>query len=214
MGPRKSNTLVCKSDVPGQHVPSYSNKFVDPKTLLRLEHLVAPHIDSFNYFLNSGLQEAINDIPIMEIQLDDGPNVKLQFISASVGHPTKNDDFCDSSKLTPREARERDISYTGSLGVQIKVTTTHQSNENEMSFHCRFGEFPIMVQSDRCHLKGLSPQKLVSLKEEANEVGGYFIQNGIERVVRLLQVPRRNYASAIERSSFKNRGPAYSDKGE
>jgi DNA-directed RNA polymerase I subunit RPA2 len=42
---------------------------------------------------------------------------------------------------------------------------------------------------------------------------GYFIQNGIERVIRLLQVPRRNYASAIERSSFKNRGPAYSDKG-
>jgi hypothetical protein len=28
----------------------------------------------------------------------------------------------------------------------------------------------------------------VSLKEEANEMGGYFINNGIERVVRLLQV--------------------------
>lgn len=173
MAPKKGETtLVCKSEVEGQFVPSYANSFVDPKVLLRLEHLVAPHIDSFNYFLNSGLQEAINDIPIMEIQLADGPNVKLQFISASIGQPTKNDDFCDSSKLTPREARERDISYTGALGVQIKVTTTKGDDENEMSFHCRFGEFPIMVQSDRCHLRGLSPQKLVSFKEEANEVGG------------------------------------------
>lgn len=171
MAPRR-NTLVCKSEVEGQHVPSYSNKFVDPKTLLRLEHLVAPHIDSFNYFLNSGLQEAIDDIPIMEMQPENGPNIKLQFLSASVGQPTKNDDFCDSSKLTPREARERDISYTGSLGVQLKVTTAYNNEENEMAFSCRFGDFPIMVQSDRCHLKGLSAQRLVSLKEEANEVGG------------------------------------------
>lgn len=43
------------------------------------------------------------------------------------------------------------------------------------------------------------------MKEESTEVGGYFIVNGLERVVRLLQVPRRNYASAIERSSYKNR---------
>lgn len=77
----------------------------------------------------------------------------------------------------------------------------------------RMGDLPIMVKSGRCHLKGLSPQKLVRLKEEANEMGGYFVMNGIERVIRLLQVPRRNYAAALERNSFKNRGPAYSDKG-
>ena len=107
-----------------------------------------------------------------------------------------------------------------------------------------------MVQSSRCHLKDLSPSKLVDLKEEANEMGGYFIMNGIERVIRyitntntititiiitititititttvtitititiiirLLQVQRRNYAMAIERSSYKNRGTSYSDKG-
>lgn len=29
----------------------------------------------------------------------------------------------------------------------------------------------------------------------------------------MLQVPRRNYCMAIERGTFKNRGPAYSDKG-
>jgi DNA-directed RNA polymerase I subunit RPA2 len=37
--------------------------------------------------------------------------------------------------------------------------------------------------------------------------------NGIERVVRLLQVPRRNYATAITRNSYRNRGNLYSDKG-
>jgi DNA-directed RNA polymerase I subunit RPA2 len=37
--------------------------------------------------------------------------------------------------------------------------------------------------------------------------------NGIERCVRLLQIPRRNHPSAIQRSNYKNRGPTYTDLG-
>lgn len=37
--------------------------------------------------------------------------------------------------------------------------------------------------------------------------------NGIERCVRLLQVPRRNHATAIQRSNYKNRGNTYTDLG-
>ena len=48
---------------------------------------------------------------------------------------------------------------------------------------------------------------------QQNEFGGYFIVNGIERCVRLLQVPRRNHPTAIKRSNFKNRGPAFTDMG-
>ena len=46
-----------------------------------------------------------------------------------------------------------------------------------------------------------------------NEFGGYFICNGIERCVRLLQIPRRNHPTAIQRTNYKNRGPTYSDLG-
>lgn len=45
------------------------------------------------------------------------------------------------------------------------------------------------------------------------EAGGYFIVGGIERCVRLLQVPRRNHATAIQRSNYKNRGNVYTDLG-
>ena len=197
--------------VEGQRVPSYANQFVSNETRERLEHLVAPHVDSFNYFLEYGLNEAIGDIPVMEFKLEDGPSIKMRFTEAQISYPTKNDDFSANINLTPREARERGISYVGSLLVHLAVDV--DETVEGLSFSSRMGDFPIMVKSERCHLKGLSPQRLVSLKEEANEVGGYFITNGIERVIRLLQVPRRNYAAAIERSSFKNRGAAYSDKG-
>ena len=206
----KRKTLEI-AKVSGQRVPSYSNKFVNSDTRDRLEHLVAPHVDSFNYFLEFGLTEAIADIPVMEFNLEDGPTIKIRFTEGQISYPTKNDDFSDNTNLTPREARERGISYTGSLLVHLVVDV--EGVIENMGFSSRFGDFPVMVKSERCHLKGLSAQKLVSLKEEANEMGGYFITNGIERVIRLLQVPRRNYAAAIERNSFKNRGAAYSDKG-
>ena len=197
--------------VEGQRVPSYSNRFVNTETRDRLEHLVAPHVDSFNYFLEYGLNEAISDIPVMEFMLEDGPIIKLRFTEAQISYPTKNDDFSETSNLTPREARERGISYTGALLVHLVVDVDDKIEG--LGFSAKFGDFPIMVKSERCHLRGLTAPKLVSMKEEANEVGGYFVTNGIERVIRLLQVPRRNYATAIERNSFKKRGPAYSDKG-
>ena len=37
--------------------------------------------------------------------------------------------------------------------------------------------------------------------------------NGIERCIRMLQIPRRNYATAIQRSNYKNRGSTYTDLG-
>mmetsp|Transcript_3986 Transcript_3986/g.7653 ORF Transcript_3986/g.7653 Transcript_3986/m.7653 type:complete len:161 (-) Transcript_3986:3496-3978(-) len=48
----------------------------------------------------------------------------------------------------------------------------------------------------------------VQIKLQHNEFGRCLIVNGIERCVRLLQIPRRNHPMAIKRSNYKNRGPA------
>ena len=50
-------------------------------------------------------------------------------------------------------------------------------------------------------------------KEESEELGGYFIVNGIEKIIRLLLVNRRNFPLAIVRPSFVNRGPSYTPYG-
>ena len=205
--------MNCKN---GNRLPSYTNKHVIGDERKRLAHLVAPHVESFNYFINHGLLESIQNIPAMDIKLEEDLYINIKFVSASIGYPTKRDEFCSDDRLTPREARERNISYTGSLNAVVIVKISgkdEKDNCTELELNIKLGDLPIMVQSSRCHLKDLSPSKLVDLKEEANEMGGYFIMNGIERVIRLLQVQRRNYAMAIERSSYKNRGTSYSDKG-
>lgn len=50
------------------------------------------------------------------------------------------------------------------------------------------GDIPIMVCSKQCHLNGLGPEDMVSLHEDAGEFGGYFILNGIEKIIRMLIV--------------------------
>ena len=45
-------------------------------------------------------------------------------------------------------------------------------------------------------------------------MGGYFIVNGIEKVIRMLIMQRRNYPIALSRPKWKTRGQGYTQYGE
>lgn len=62
-------------------------------------------------------------------------------------------------------------------------------------------------------MQGLAPYQLVERKEESEELGGYFIVNGVEKIIRLLIVQRRNHPMAILRPSFAKRGKSYTIYG-
>lgn len=62
-------------------------------------------------------------------------------------------------------------------------------------------------------MENFTPQQLVENKEESEELGGYFIVNGNEKLIRMLIVSRRNYPMAIVRNSFVKRGQTYSKFG-
>ena len=69
------------------------------------------------------------------------------------------------------------------------------------------------MQTNRCYLEKATPAELVQHKEESEELGGYFIVNGNEKLIRMLIVGRRNYPMAIVRNTFTNRGHAYTKFG-
>jgi DNA-directed RNA polymerase beta subunit len=68
-------------------------------------------------------------------------------------------------------------------------------------------------QSDACHLSKLNPKQLIAKGEHAEEWGGYFIIGGHERLIRMLQMTRRNYPFTVTRSSWKQRGALFSELG-
>jgi len=220
--------------------PSFARaNFTSPDQLQKYRFLSEPHVESFNYFLTDGLQRAVLDIDPVELDLVDSKNaannnnpsttvetVKFWLENVTISKPTK-DGFGGGrgtsgvQKLYPRECRELGIMYSGVMNGEFCYQVLHKNLTNNnissssriVRTQKRLGEIPIMVLSKACHLADKTCHQLVSLKEEDNEMGGYFIVNGIERIVRLLQVQRRNHPIGLIRSSFQKRGPVYSEYG-
>jgi DNA-directed RNA polymerase I subunit RPA2 len=197
---------------------------------------VKPHIDSFNaLFENDGLISlGLRDIGT-KTYLDGDEHVPAEsrnkmtikirdvFVEKAV-LPASNKFSTKNREILPAECRERHVTYRGKLSARLE----YRINDGDPREFVRdLGQIPIMIkacrsfrddrestanhcyQSNRCHLENNSPALLVHRKEESEELGGYFIINGIEKIVRLLIVNRRNYPMAIIRNSFEGRGSAY-----
>ncbi|ODV58459.1 DNA-directed RNA polymerase I core subunit RPA135 [Ascoidea rubescens DSM 1968] len=186
-----------------------------------LTEAVQPHIGSFNGLTEGPdggiLNLAVKDIGSITVYDNNDPyrvgnKIKIRVDSVQLAKPavTQNDTISLNRRIYPVECRERHTTYRSRL--LLKVCWSVNDGE-ELSQTREAGQIPIMVKSNRCHLESLSPDELVKAKEESDELGGYFIVNGIEKIIRMLIVPRRNHPMAIIRPSFQNRGTSYSKFG-
>ena len=191
-----------------------------------LAEAIKPHVESFNaIFAPQGqLHHALKDIGTKTI-LDDPPSLvdsdeeqpqnRLQikvsevFLDKST-LPASNKSELLKREILPVECRERHVTYRGRFRARLE----YKINDGEWKESVReLGYLPIMLRSNRCHLEGLSPKELVDRREETEELGGYFIVNGIEKLIRMLIVNRRNFPGAVIRPSFENRGVGYTKYG-
>lgn len=186
-----------------------------------LHQAVTPHIGSFNALFGAGddslINAAVKDIGVKSVFDSNEPGVrgnKLTFRveSVQVGKPAVpvTDKMTADRRVMPVEARERMASYRGRMTLKFAYSV----NGGPETIETRdVGQLPIMLCSNRCHLENRSPADMVAAKEESEELGGYFIVNGIEKLIRMLIVQRRNHAMSIIRPSFVNRGPMYTPYG-
>lgn len=173
-----------------------------------LRELFRPHIDSYDYFLVEGLEKALLSIRPAEISdPSTGTKLRISFEKPYILPPAREARL--SEPLFPHECREARLTYRGEFSLDV----CFQYNEGVVIREkISFGHLPIMLMSKLCHLRGADPQKLISHKEEATEMGGYFIVNGLERLCRLLIIQKRNYPMSMVRASFRARGDGYTDK--
>ena len=185
----------------------------EPNVLL--ESLGAPHVGSFDFMLDKGLNYAVADIDNMEFKLPDecgGHKINLRIDDARLCAPAVPPGAMGvmDTRVFPTETRQRGMSYKG----KCVVKATYQINGvTQPSVEKVLGDLPIMIKSKACHLNGLSPADLISRGEQETEWGGFFIIGGHERLIRMLQTARRNYPIAMQRPSWKNRGKNFSDLG-
>ncbi len=148
---------------------------------LRNNSLVRQYIESYDKFVETGLQEVVDSQEVIEPQIE-GLVLKLGKIRVERPRIIEVD---GTSRISyPSEARARDLSYTAPLFLEITPVIHGSEKRTEEVF---VGELPVMVKSKLCYLNGKSESELVELGEDPLDPGGYFIVNGTEKALMTLE---------------------------
>ncbi len=158
------------------------------KTLLRSFKdsvgFVSHQITSFNEFIDYRIQKIIDDLGEIELETPELAEFKIKLGKVRIPKPTVKEADGAVRQITPFEARTRDLTYASPILVEmIPIINGVEQEPQEI----KLGEMPIMLKSNRCVLSGLNKEELVEIGEDPYDSGGYFIINGTERVIVMVE---------------------------
>ncbi|MBW2997251.1 DNA-directed RNA polymerase subunit B'' [Candidatus Woesearchaeota archaeon] len=144
--------------------------------------LVDSDIASFNNFIEHQLQRVVDANKAIEPTIipHNVEEFKIKFDRIWVKKPEMTEADGSKRNIFPIEARLRKISYAAPCFIEVSA---HINGVQRESFTTQVGSMPIMLKSKYCHLNKLSKEELVEHGEDPNDLGGYFIINGTEKVL-------------------------------
>jgi DNA-directed RNA polymerase subunit B len=174
--------------------------------ILRREGIARQHLNSFDEFLERGLQSIIDEVGQIEIENAEYP-YKIQLGKIKLGQPRMMELDGSVTHITPAEGRLRNVSYSAPIMMEANVVEDGKILESR-SVH--IGDIPVMVKSKACILHSFNEQKLIDHGEDQHDPGGYFIINGSERVIVGLE--DLSYNKIIVDKEFLGGNPVFKAK--
>ncbi len=158
------------------------------KSYFKENGFVKHQIDSFNEFIEVGIQKILNEIGAIEIKTTKESRggeatYVIEFGQISVKKPVIREHDGTTNILYPQEARNRNLTYHSSLYCDIKVKTIKNGEETFKISKEQLGYIPIMVRSKFCLLYNKTEKECKDLGECIYDEGGYFIVNGNEKAI-------------------------------
>jgi DNA-directed RNA polymerase subunit B len=147
--------------------------------ILKREGIARQHLNSFDEFLERGLQSIINEVGQIDIENAEYP-YKIQLGKVKLQQPRMMELDGSITHITPAEARLRNVSYSAPVMMEASVVEDGKILESRF---VHIGDVPVMAKSNACILHNFTNQKLVEHGEDPSDPGGYFIINGSERVI-------------------------------
>ena len=161
-------------------------------------NLVRHQIESYNYFMTTGIRSIIRDnsplvIPV-ELDKELGTIKKefhIDFDNVYISKPIINENTGKIKLMYPHDARLRDLTYNSAISIDIKhkfVTYKPEKGQIHEEGHnlikkVFIGKIPIMLHSNFCTLNELTNKTTSELGECEYDNGGYFIVKGSEKVL-------------------------------
>src|SRR5207249_3232737 len=135
-------------------------------------------IDSYNDFVERGLQAIVDEVGELPIEIGDYP-LRIKLGKIEIGAPRVIEVDGTERSIYPAEARIRNLTYAAPLHMEMIPVIGEREGQPEMVY---IGDLPVMLKSRICLLSKLSPDDLVGFVEDTLDPGGYFIVTGSELV--------------------------------
>ncbi len=183
------------------------------KSFFKEKGLVRQHLDSFNEFIDHGLQEVIDEVGEIPIEIPESPyKVKLGQIwiidpQTRITGPYAIEVDGTKHEFYPLEARLRNLTYAAPIALEMTPVIDGREQDTELVY---VGNIPVMLKSKLCFLSQLSREELIACSEDPDDPGGYFVVNGSERVIVAMEdlAPNRIIVDLDEKGAT----PIYQDK--
>lgn len=140
--------------------------------------------ESYNDFIKNGLQDIIDEIGEIRPLSEELGDFKIELGKIRLGKPSIKEADGSVRYIMPLEARLRNLTYAAPIFLEFTITVN--GNEQE-STEVKIGDLPVMVKSSICPLSKMNRKKLIEAGEDPEDPGGYFIINGTERVLVLIE---------------------------
>ena len=156
---------------------------------LQVRGLVKQHIESFNYFTDIEIKNIVRSSRNYLVKSEINPKFELKYRDVKIDFPTIEEEL-EMSPITPHECRLRNLTYCAPILVDISYTIDGKT-EKIINNIC-IGKMPIMLGSNHCRLKGKNYKELSAMKECPYDPRGYFIINGVEKVILIHEQMSQN----------------------
>jgi DNA-directed RNA polymerase beta subunit len=145
---------------------------------------VSHQLDTFNDYLSNGIERVVSENDIV-INQSSTQKYTVSFSDVYIPNPSTIEEDRTVRNMFPSEARQRDLTYDSPIFVNITEKTETQGKEDEIVEHKRIiiGRTPIMLNSIKCNLRKLNSKEKVQKGECEQDIGGYFLIKGKERVL-------------------------------
>lgn len=168
--------------------------------------LIGFALDSYNQLVDKGIPHIITksisiDYVIKNIR-DQTPadreresfRIQFTFTDAKITNPTYSSYPSGIVEpLHPEKCRIGFLTYSGPIWTtaNVRVIAKYKDGHEEVKEanvpRFQISTFPIMIRSQKCYLNNVNRKMLKKLHEDPNEHGGYFIINGRELAIDLLE---------------------------
>lgn len=167
---------------------SAPDKFQLIPEFLKVRGLVKQHLDSFNYFVDTGIRKIVQANNQIESRVN--PGIYLRYTDVRIGKPSMNIDGA-IEELAPHICRLSDTTYAAPIYVNIVYSTGVQGPLMEKK-DVIIGRMPIMLRSRSCVLHGKDEAELAKFGECPLDPGGYFVVKGTEKVILIQEQLSKN----------------------